>query len=149
LALSKTLVNDDGGLKTVTDFELTITDSGVASVVADGVANTVLANTALTISELDLPGYTEGTWSCVDSSSLTTGLPTAGVATGEDIDLTIADFELSVDSTLVVNGALNTVQANSPIVIGELDLPGYTEGTWECIDSGYSANAGSYENHIE
>jgi len=87
LALSKTLVNDDGGLKTVTDFELTITDSGVASVVADGVANTVLANTALTISELDLPGYTEGTWSCVDSSSLTTGLPTAGVATGEDITL--------------------------------------------------------------
>ena len=168
LALTKTVVNDDGGLKTIADFDLTITESGVANIVGDGVANTVLANTSLTISELDLPGYTEGEWSCVDSSSLTTGLPTAGLATGEDItlapgsvvncaitnddiaplltlsktlvnddggDLGVADFDLSIDGAVVVNAAANTVLANTSIQISELDLPGYTEGSWSCVDS--------------
>lgn len=168
LALSKTVVNDDGGLKASTDFELTITESGVASIVDDSVDNLVLANTALTISELDLPGYTAGTWACVDSNALTTGLPTAGLATGEAItllpgsvvncaitnddisptltltknlinddggDLTVTDFELSIANSVIVNGAVNSVPANASIEISELDLPGYTEGTWECVDS--------------
>ena len=87
IALTKTLVNDNGGLKTIEDFDLTITQSSVAKIVDSGTPNTVLANTALTISELDFPGYTEGTWSCVDSTSLTTTLPSLGVATGESLTL--------------------------------------------------------------
>lgn len=164
LTLAKTVINDDGGLKAITDFELSID----ATIVADSVANTVMANSAITISELDLPGYTAGTWSCVDATALTTGLPTAGVATGEELtlavgavvtcsisnddiaptltlaktvinddggDLSIADFNLSIDGSTVLNGAANTVLANTSIEIAELDLPGYTEGTWSCVDS--------------
>ncbi len=164
LTLTKTLINDDGGLKTLADFNLAIG----GSVVADSAPNTVLANTPLTISELDLPGYTEGTWSCTDANNLTSVLPTSGLATGEPVtllpgsdvlceisnddiaptlsltktiinddggDLSVADFNLSIDGTGVTNGAANTVMANNVITISELDLPGYTEGTWECTDS--------------
>ncbi len=164
LTLAKTVINDDGGLKSTVDFDLSID----GTVVAAGSPNTVLANSAITISELDLPGYVEGTWSCVDANGLTTTLPTAGLATGEVItlsvgsdvncaisnddiaptltlaknlvsddggDLTVADFELSIDGTIVNNGIANTVLANSTILISELDLPGYTEGEWSCVDS--------------
>jgi len=164
LTLAKTVTNDNGGILTDADFSLSVD----AAVVSSGVANPVLANTALTISELDVDGYTEGTWACTDVNGLTTGLPTAGLATsttvnllpGSDVtcaisnddiaptltltktlvnddggDLTIADFDISVDSVEVVNGAINTVAANSAILISELDIPGYTEGIWSCTDS--------------
>jgi len=164
LTLTKTMVNDDGGLLTDADFDLSI-DS---TVVASGVAQTVASNAAITISELDLPGYTEGTWSCTDANSLTTGLPTAGVATGSSVTLspgadvtcaisnddiaplltlvknltnddggllTVADFDLSIDGTVVPDSAAQTVAANTALSISELAVPGYTAGTWECTDA--------------
>jgi len=164
ITLTKTVINDDGGVLLIDDFDISLDAAEVPS----GIASTVLANVDLTLSELDLDGYTEGTWACTDANGLTTGLPTAGLATsttvnllpGSDVtcaisnddiaptltltktlvnddggDLTIADFDVSVDSAEVVNGALNTVAANSAILISELDMPGYTEGTWSCSDS--------------
>jgi len=163
LTLAKTVINDNGGLRTAADFDLSID----ATVVGAGAATPVLANNAITIAELDLPGYAEGTWSCVDANGLTTTLPTAGLATGtsltlnvgsdvncaisnDDIaptltlakllvnddggDLTVPDFEISIDGSIVGNGIANTVLANTPISISELDLPGYTEGQWSCVD---------------
>ena len=55
--------------------------------VADGAPTPVSANQVITISELDLGGYAEGTWSCVDATGLTSGLPTAGAAIGTDLTL--------------------------------------------------------------
>jgi len=84
LTLTKTLINNNGGVSTIDDFDISID----ATEVIPGVANTVLANTAIQISELDLPGYTEGTWACTDANGLTTGLPTVGAATGQSLTLT-------------------------------------------------------------
>jgi len=164
LTLTKTLVNDNGGLNAIVDFDLSID----GTVVSSGAPTNVLANTAITIAELDLDGYTEGTWSCTDANGLTTALPVAGVATGESLtlepgsdvncaitnddvapsltlvkvltndnggDKTIADFDISVDGVEVISGANNIVAANTDIIISELDLDGYTEGTWACTDS--------------
>ncbi len=164
LTLSKVLVNDNGGDLAIADFDISI--DGVE--VVDGAANIVASNTPITISELDLDGYTEGTWSCVDANSLTTGLPTAGLATGESITLvegsdvtctisnddiaptlalnkvlvndnggnrTILDFDISIDGVEVADGAVATVEANTPITIAELELDGYTPGTWSCVDA--------------
>ncbi len=163
LQLSKTLINLDGGDKTIADFDLQI--GGVS--VSNNTPITVDSNTPITISELDLPGYTEGTWACTDSTSLTTGLPGAGLATGTSVTLapgaivdcaitnddiaptlkltklltnddggqkTIADFNLSIDGVGVTSGTSYTQLANADIEISEDILPGYTAGTWECTD---------------
>lgn len=164
LTLTKTLINDNGGLNSIVDFDLSVD----GTVVASGAPQTVLANSAITISELDLDGYTEGTWACTDANGLTAGLPTAGVATGEPVtlepgsdvtcaitnddvapsltlvkvltnddggDKTIADFDIAIDGVEVLSGSNNIVAANTDIVISELDLDGYTAGTWSCSDS--------------
>jgi len=164
LTLTKTVVNDNGGLLTTADFDIAIDTVEVAS----GAVNTVLANVDIEISELDLPGYAEGTWACTDANGMTASLPSAGTATsttlnllpGSDVtcaisnddlaptltltktllndnggDLTIADFDVSIDGAEIVNGAANAVNSNVDIVISELDMPGYTEGTWSCTDS--------------
>lgn len=166
LTLTKTLINDNGGDLTVTDFDLALD----GTVVTAGTANTVIANTGIEISELDLPGYTEGTWSCTDATGLTPAadLPSTGLATsakavlapGADVtcsitnndigpqltlaknlinddggNLTVGDFDISIDAVEVANGASNLVAANAAITIAELDLPGYIEGTWSCSDA--------------
>ena len=164
LTLAKTLVNDNGGDLLIEDFDISIDTVEVAS----NTATAVLANTDIVISELDLDGYTEGTWACVDANGLTTGLPATGAATGEtfqlepgsdvtcsitndDIaprltlaktlvndnggDLLVEDFDISIDSVEVINNMVTPVLANTDIVISELDLDGYTEGTWACVDA--------------
>jgi len=164
LTLAKTLLNDNGGNNLVEDFDISI--DGIE--VVNNTATPVMANAAITISELDLDGYTEGTWACVDANTLTTTLPAAGAATSTSLtllpgsevtcsitnddlaptltltklltndnggDLTIADFDLSIDGTEVVDSAPNVVAANTVITISELDMDGYTEGTWSCTDS--------------
>ncbi len=164
LTLVKALNNNAGGTLTVADFDISIDGAEVTS----GTATPVLANTAIEISELDLPGYTEGTWACVDANTLTTGLPTAGEATGTTLELapgadvtcsitnvdiaptltltktlindnggskTVADFDISIDGTEVTSGAANIVSANTDIVISELVVQGYAEGTWQCEDA--------------
>ncbi len=83
LTLVKNVVNDNGGDGVIADFDISVD----GAVVSSGVATTVLANEIITISELDLAAYAEGTWACVDANTITTGLPGAGVATGTDITL--------------------------------------------------------------
>jgi len=164
LTLTKAVVNDNGGLLQIDDFDIAIDGAEVIS----AMSNTVLANVDIEISELDLPGYVEGAWACTDANSLTSGLPSAGTATnttlnllpGSDVtcaisnddlaptltltktllnnnggDLTVGDFDVSIDGVEVVNGASNTVSSNVDIEISELDIPGYTEGTWSCTDA--------------
>ena len=163
LTLTKNLTNNNGGLKEIADFELSID----GNIVSSGVPNAVAANTVITISELDLPGYTAGSWSCTDDNLLTGGLPTTGLATGADLTLNpgsdvtcvisnddiaptltlvktlindnggnknIEDFKISIDGAEVVSGDTNIIAANDLITISELDLEAYAEGTWACVD---------------
>jgi len=107
LTLTKSIINDDGGALTDADFDLSID----GTVVSSGVAQTVTSNTPIQISELDLPGYTTGTWACSDASGLTAGLPTAGAATGTGIELSpgadvtceIENDDIAPQLTLVKN----------------------------------------------
>ena len=164
LTLAKVVVNDNGGSLAAADFGLSID----GALVADSTAQTVVANTDIEISETIDPGYTEGAWACVDSSGLTSALPTAGAAAGETIQLSpgatvtceisnddiaptltlvktvsnddggllsVADFDISIDAVEVPTGAEQTVLANTDIVISELDIPGYAEGSWSCSDA--------------
>jgi len=115
-----------------------------------------------TLEENDVAGYTEGAWSCTvgtvgsaafDAGEVTLAFGEQTVCTivNDDIepqltlvkdltndnggDLTIADFEISIDGGIVTSGVANPVLANTDIEISELDLDGYTEGTWECVDA--------------
>jgi len=104
LTLVKTVVNDNGGDRVIEDFDISIDGIEVVS----GTPTVVMANTAITISELDLVPYAEGTWSCADANGLSSGLPTAGVATGTDITLLpgsdvtceITNNDLGIDLTI-------------------------------------------------
>lgn len=48
---------------------------------------------------------------------------------------TVDDFDLSINSVEVVAGIATTVAADTTFLISELDLPSYTEGTWNCFDN--------------
>lgn len=69
LTLVKTVVNDNGGTKEVSDFPLFINGSPVTS----GVAATLLANTLYTASETNLPGYAPSVWGgdCAENGAIT------------------------------------------------------------------------------
>ncbi len=113
LTLNKTVENLNGGTLGVEAFDISI--NGVE--VIDEDPNTVAANTVITISELDLPSYDEGTWSCSDANGLTTGLPTNGLATnttltllpGSDVTCSITNGDLGIDLSIV-----KTVDDNTP-----------------------------------
>ena len=115
LSLVKTVVNDNGGSATLSDFDLFI--DGV--VVASGATVPVSANVDIQISELDLPAYNEGTWNCVDNNAVTSGLPTNGLATGTVVNLasgaevvcTIENNDKGVDLSVV-----KSVDNNAPSV---------------------------------
>jgi len=84
LTLVKSVTNDHGGELTVGDFELSI---GIDPAIS-GVAQIVPANAAIEIAEDEVDGYLAGGWSCIDANSITTtGLPTAGAASGVDVTL--------------------------------------------------------------
>jgi len=107
LTLAKTLLNDDGGELEIADFEISIG----TSIVTSGFPNTVAANADLTISELELPGYTSGTWECTDAAGLTAAadLPLSGAAggatfqlePGSDVTCAISNDDIAPTLTLV------------------------------------------------
>ncbi|MBX2837276.1 MAG: DUF11 domain-containing protein [Gammaproteobacteria bacterium] len=101
LTLVKIVENFNGGTLDIDDFDISIDGTEVP----DGIAQPVASGTDIVISELDLPSYNEGTWSCTDDNSLTTGLPTAGLATsttvnlepGSDVTCTITNDDIGID----------------------------------------------------
>ena len=125
LTLVKTIVNDNGGTAIVEDFDIAIDGVEVVS----GVSNTVAAGVPILISELDLPAYGEGTWNCIDSTGLTTALPTAGLATGTTLNLTagsnvvcsIENNDLGVDLS-IVKTVSNTNPSIGEVVVFNLEV---------------------------
>jgi hypothetical protein len=99
LTLVKRVQNDNGGTATVTDFSLSTTAGSLTfdAGVADGTnikkytSNTLSVNAgSYNFSEINVAGYTEGTWSCTgatasgtafNAGSVTIGLDTAVVCT--------------------------------------------------------------------
>jgi|GEM_PF-903215 len=58
LTLVKTVVNDNGGTKVVSDFPLFVDSTQVTS----GIANSLTANVEYTVSETNISGYEASTW---------------------------------------------------------------------------------------
>ena len=83
LTLIKTIINDHGGAAVVEDFDIAIDGVEVVS----GAVNAVASGVDIIISELVSPAYQAGSWNCVDSTGLTTSLPTAGLAASTTLNL--------------------------------------------------------------
>lgn len=83
LTLVKTVINNNGGNAIPDDFQLAIDGTQVLS----GVATIVTAGVDLIISEEAFGSYSSGNWNCTDSTGLTSGLPTSGIASGTTVNL--------------------------------------------------------------
>lgn len=95
LQLVKVVTNDDGGSATASDFGIT-TDAGtLGAAVVSGAAPTLtytypalsVAAGDYTFGEIDVDGYTEGTWSCSPATATGTAFDAGAVsvASGEDV----------------------------------------------------------------
>ncbi|NCB43582.1 MAG: DUF11 domain-containing protein, partial [Clostridia bacterium] len=155
LTVVKKVINDNGGEKTVDDFEISFSggalsfDAGVPS----GSTTTYTAQTLTVepgnynLSENDVVGYTEGAWDCgiVGASGIATSI---SLAPGENKTCTIInddvaptitliknviggiagvnDFGLTIGDVAVDSGFKTNVLANTPIALNEVGLAGYT-----------------------
>ena len=123
LTLVKNVINDNGGDKDATDFGLVIGTTPPQNPADSGTAYPVTANTAITISELDLTDYAEGTWVCTDASGFTDALNLPGsgapdafdsaevtLAPGAVVTCEITNDDLGIDlriDKMVSNGTPN------------------------------------------
>jgi len=89
LQLVKRVVNDNGGTKTVADFGVGTTAGSLTfdAGVADGTSTIKYTSNALTVSagsysltETDLAGYSEGSWSCTGGTANPTTFSAGSVA---------------------------------------------------------------------
>ncbi|MDX9855927.1 MAG: hypothetical protein RBS86_03900, partial [Candidatus Moranbacteria bacterium] len=79
LTVVKEVINDNGGNAVVSDFNIELNDGNPALTFDGGSTNgdtttytatpTVVANTLYTLTEGDVDGYTEGSWSCEDDDT--------------------------------------------------------------------------------
>ena len=110
LTLLVNVTNDDGGLLTAADFFPAVGTTPFTS----GIAQSVAANTPLDVLEIDVPGYSEATWSCVDANNLTppasllagafaTGGTPMSLAPGSDVTCTIVNDDIAPQLTLTKN----------------------------------------------
>ena len=123
LTVVKRIVNDDGGTAVVGDFDIN-TDATVAAEetfgagVADG-ANTLKYSTAkitglsagsYSLTEIDLAGYTEGSWSCTGGTGLvnTYNAGSITLANGADVTCTITNNDIAPKLKLVKVVVLGT-----------------------------------------
>ncbi|MGA9572538.1 MAG: hypothetical protein WBS20_01180, partial [Lysobacterales bacterium] len=146
LTLIKDPTNDDGGTAQPDDFQLTV--GGLA--VLSGVPTVVVSNAALTINETQLPGYAfvsiTGDPKCPavlgGTVTLDEGDDITCTITNDDTEATLTlikdptndnggnalpdDFLLTVGGASVQSGVAGAFTANTPLVINETQLTGYT-----------------------
>jgi hypothetical protein len=91
LVVQKTVINDDGGLLTVADFNITTAGTltfgtGEAGTVPGSLVYTAtiagLSAADYDLAELDVTGYSEGSWSCSNGAGGAFGSGSATVANG-------------------------------------------------------------------
>ena len=180
LTVVKQVINDDGGTATVNDFSVT-TNAGAllfdgGSTVDDTTTYTaelsdLTAGVAYSLAELDVTGYSEGSWDCSpNSGGGASGSGSVPLELGEDATWTIINNDIAPSLTVakqVINdnggsatvgnfgitssaGALvfdggntigNTTTYTAEITgltagvvysLAELDVIGYSEGSWDC-----------------
>jgi hypothetical protein len=144
LIIIKRITNDHGGTKVVGDFGIT-TSAGALTFgagVADG-ANTLkyTANTLTglsagtkTLVELNVAGYTEGTWGCTGNSGAVVPTFNAGsvvLGNGETVTCTITNNDDPATLIIVkqVKGAGTTFPFSGTAPIGSFSLTPPTDGS--------------------
>lgn len=159
LTLIKTVINDNGGTKQISDFNLYIGDTKVTS----GVANQIDAGT-YTVREDNLTGYNASNWGGDCSSdgkiTLSPGDNKTCTITNDDIAPTLKLVKSVTndnggtlepkDWTLTATGengfsdlgnstTFHTVKAGVSYALSESDVSGYTSKGWQC-DGGTFVN---------
>lgn len=157
LTLTKTVINNNGGIKVVSDFVLKIDGNQVTS----GVANNVTPGSH-TASEVNLAGYTASSWGgdCNTDGTITLALGANKTCTITNDDIQpkltvtkivtndnggtkqVSDFPLFVDQTSVTSGVQNGFNAGT-YTVSETQDPGY-----EATISGACASNGSITLNI-
>ena len=154
LTLVKTVANNSGGTKVVSDFPLFVNGNPVTS----GAATAFNANVVLTATETNQPGYTAGAWGgdCATDGTITLlpGDDKTCTITNTDVapKLTlvktvannsggtkaVSDFPLFVNGNPVTSGAATAFNANVVLTATETNQPGYTAGAWggDCATDG-------------
>jgi len=154
LTLVKTVINDNGGTKQVSDFPLFVNGSPVTS----GIADTLSANVLYTATETSDPGYTASAWGgdCAANGTITLALGDNKTCTITNDDkaatLTLvktvvnndggtktpSDFSLFVNGSPVTTGVAVTLSANLLYTATETSNPGYTASAWggDCAADG-------------
>ncbi len=156
LTIVKNVTNAFGGTLAANDFGLKINNTSLSFIAgAPGTTTaytatpSVNANTAYSLSEMDVAGYAEGSWSCSDGTNGVFGGISVTLDEGENVTCTISNsdiapiiniikvalnpygtallpdaFSLTLDGQPVFSGVNNPVTAGLHIV-GETQQPGY------------------------
>ena len=162
LTLVKTVTNDQGGTKTVSDFPLTasgpVTISGVSGT-TDVTARQVSAGT-YALTETTQAGYGASTWSCAGGTqsgtniTLATGNNATCSINNNDIGATLtlvkvvtndaggtktlSDFPLTASGPVTISGVSGTTDVTNRSVhagsyaLTEQTQAGYTASSWSC-----------------
>ncbi len=166
LTLIKTVVNDDGGALKPADFSLQI--GGTTA--AQNIALVQVAGVALNIGELPVQGYLPTGVTCTsdlglavtaagtDAITVTPGLAediictitnddvrpgltvVKNVVTDNGGDAVVSDFVLQVNDTQVISDELNQYPAATPLVIREVQIPGYVAIGTVCVSDQIGSN---------
>lgn len=89
LTVAKQIDSDDGGTATLDDFDVSVDAEEVAwsnpSSTTGGSELVASEPGTYTLSEADVPGYTEGTWSCIDDDEQDVPVSNGGLFSGADV----------------------------------------------------------------
>jgi hypothetical protein len=129
LVIQKRVINDGGGALTANDFNVTSsagtvsfnssTDEGGGSILYTADPINVLAGQAFTLSESDVAGYTEGTWTCTSDFNDNTG---GGAYNNGSVTLQPGDVKTC---TITNNDAIPLINLAKTVTSG----PTYNAGT--------------------
>lgn len=149
LTLVKTVINNNGGTKQISDFNLYIGDTKVTS----GATNQIEAGT-YTVREDNLTGYNASNWGgyCAPNGQITliSGDVKTCTITNDDIapsltlvkslDLKyggqakISDFTLKANDTVFTSGTPQDVNVGTYTLSESTGLTGYQAGNWSCTN---------------
>ncbi len=144
LRVIKTVVNDNGGTKTASDFSFQVNSGAVTPFESDGQNDLLVSPGTYTVTEPAVTGY-QTTYSNCSNVSVTSGEVTTCTITNNDIaptltlvktvvndnggDSAVSDFILKIDDTTVTSGTAATVSAGAHTA-SEVSVSGYTASSW-------------------
>jgi len=160
VTVTKVVTNDNGGTLAIANFPLLVNGNAVTS----GTSNTLNSGVAYTISETQQIGYTQSSISCVDNATAATlanpftlnaSQNVTCTITNDDIaptltvtkvvtndnggTLTVANFPLFLNGTVVTSGTSNPATAGTVYTVTEIQQTGYTQTSIACVDNATAA----------